>query len=133
MGLSPDHPNAVRIRDVYTKWFAGVASPMLQFLSDDVVFHLPGRHLGGGVARGIDDLMRRAREHMVVFDEAPYNEVVSVVADDVFGVTLERFRAKRRGGTLDQTICGVWRIEGGRAIELWSHFEDQAAYDAFCV
>ncbi len=131
--LSSEHPNAVRIRDVYTKWFAGTASPMLQFLSEDVIYHLPGTHLGGGVVRGVDDLMRRAREHRVVFDEAPRNDVLSVAADDVFAVTLERLRAKRLGQTLDQTICGVWRIANGRAVELWSHFEDQAAYDAFCA
>jgi ketosteroid isomerase-like protein len=46
-------------------------------------------------------------------------------------VSLERLTARRRGRTLDQTVCVVWRLAGGRCVEMWSHFADQAACDRF--
>lgn len=131
MPLSADHPNAAIVRDVYTRWFEGAASPMMRLLAEDMVYHLPGRHLGGGDVHGVDELLRLGREYGGSYDEAPHSEILDVVADDQWVISMERHVAKRHGRMLDQVICGVWRIEGGRAVELWAHFEDQAACDAF--
>ncbi len=126
-----DHPNAIRIRDVYAKWLTGVVSPMVSFLSDDVVYHLPGRHLGGGETRGIDELMGRGRAYGRTMERTWPSEILDVIANDVFAITFERYRAQRNGIMLDQVVCGVWCLAGGRCVEVWSHFEDQAMVDRF--
>jgi uncharacterized protein len=123
MPLSADHPNGILVRDVYTRWFEGVASPMLALLAEDVVYHLPGRHLGGGDIHGGEELLARGREYDSTYDTPPRSEILDVVTDDHWAITTERHRSRRLGHTIDQAVCGVWRIEGGRAVELWSHFE----------
>lgn len=128
--LTADHPNAVRVRDVYTRWFEGVVSPMIALLAEDVVYHLPGLHQGGGNIHGVEGLLAHGRKYGATYDGPPRSEILDVVADDHWVITTERHRARRNGFTIDQAVCGVWRIEGGRAVELWSHFEDQAACDA---
>ncbi len=130
MPLSADHPNAILVRDVYTKWFEGVAAPMLALLVEDVVYHLPGRHLGGGDIHGTEELLARGREYGHTYDMPPRTQILDVVADDHWVITSERHRARRQGQTIDQAVCGVWRMKGGCVVELWSHFEDQAACDA---
>jgi hypothetical protein len=46
-------------------------------------------------------------------------------------VTDERFAVCRGSNSLDQHVSVVWRLEHGRCVELWAHFEDQDACDAF--
>ncbi len=128
--LTADDPNAVRVLDVYTRWFEGEAEPMLALLAEDMVYHLPGRHLGGGDIHGVEELLARGRQYGPTYDMPTRTQILDVVADDHWVITTERTRARRQGQTIDQAVCGVWRIEGGRAVELWSHFEDQAACDA---
>ena len=56
---------------------------------------------------------------------------MSAAVVDGFAMTLERFIAHRAGRVLEQTVCVVWRFVGDRCVELWAHFADQAACDAF--
>src|SRR6476659_5981773 len=127
MTTSVDHPNAVLVRDAYTQWFGCIASPLMQLLSEDVVYHLPGRHLGGGDLEGREAILARLLQYAASFDEPSRSDVLHVVANDDFAVSFERFRARRRGRTLDQAICVIWRLRDDRATELWAHFEDQDA------
>ena len=128
---SADHPNARRFHEAYTLWFSGTPAPLLQMMADDVVYHLPGKHLGGGDLHGRDAIIARARSQASSFDEPARTEILDVIANDEFVVSFERFRAVRHGNALDQVICGVWRLQDGRVAELWTHFEDQATCDAF--
>ena len=129
MPLSPDHPNAVRVRDAYEKWFAGVISPMMQLLADDVVNHLPRKYLGGGEAVGFDALLARAREYSATYDGPSRSEILEVVANDDFAITTEHHTARRNGHKLDEIVCGVWRFRDGRAVELWAMHSDPETLD----
>jgi ketosteroid isomerase-like protein len=122
---------AARLRTVYQSFFAGDVGPMRDFLSEAVVYHLPGRHLGGGTLRGRDAVFRRTMEAAQTCDEPPRMQLLEVTAAGNFVVSIERCRARRAGRTLDQTVCVVWRVEDERCIEMWAHFADQAACDAF--
>ena len=127
MTTSADHPNAVRVRNAYSKWFDGVISPMATLLADDVVYHLPGNYLGGGDIRGFEELLARGRQYAPSFDGPSRTEIIDVVANDHFAFTTERHIASRNGHKLDGIVCGVWRFDNDRATELWSHHADPAA------
>jgi len=132
--FSAHHPNAVRVREAYTRWFEGVVSPMMKLLSEDVVYHLPGKHMGGGDVHGHAGLLGLGRERPIAYDEQPHSEILDVVANERFAISYEHHVAKRKGQTMDQVICSVWRIgQDGRVAELWAHFEDQDAVDAFAA
>jgi ketosteroid isomerase-like protein len=122
---------AARLRHVYQSFFAGDVGPMRDFLSAAVVYHLPGRHLGGGTLHGRDAVFRRTMEAAQECDEPPRMQLLEVAAAGNFVVSIERFTARRAGRTLDQAVSVVWRIEDDRCVEMWSHFADQEACDAF--
>ena len=124
-------PLADRLRRVYEGFAAGNPAPMAEFLADDVVYHLPGRHLGGGALRGRGALLERMATAAADCDAPPRIALVDVTASGEIAVSLERFTARRRGRTLDQDVCVVWRLAGDRCVEIWSHFTDQDACDTF--
>jgi ketosteroid isomerase-like protein len=122
---------AARLRRVYERFAAGDAGPMAEFLADDVVYQLPGRHLGGGTIRGRDALFERTARAADGCDAPPRIALIDVVASETLAVSLERITARRRGRTLEQEACVVWRLVDGRCVEMWSHFADQEECDRF--
>jgi|SRR5581483_7376520 len=120
-----------RLRRAYERLNSGDPRPMAECLDDDVIYHLPGKHLGGGTLRGRGEVLERMAERAPDFDTPPRIRLLSVVASEEFVVSFERFTARRRGRSLDQEVCVVWRVAGARCAEIWSHFSDQHGCDLF--
>lgn len=119
-----------RLRGIYERFAAGDPRPMAEFLADDVIYHLPGKHLGGGTLHGRVAVLECAAKAALDCEPPPS---ISVIASAEFAVSLERFTARRRGRTLDQEVSVVWRItrDRGQCVEIWSHFANQGACDLF--
>src|ERR1700687_215793 len=64
-------------------------------------------------------------------DEPPQIQLLDIVGTGNFVVSIERFTARRGAKVLAQEVCVVWRMENDRCVEMWAHFSDQAACDAF--
>jgi hypothetical protein len=124
-----DH--AARLRFAYARFIAGDAEPLAAFLADDVVYHLPGKHLGGGKLQGRDEVFSRSVSAAAECEAPPRVELLDVVSCDDLVVSFERLTARRRGRRLEQQVCVVWRVAGGQCVEMWSHFTDQAECDRF--
>jgi ketosteroid isomerase-like protein/catechol 2,3-dioxygenase-like lactoylglutathione lyase family enzyme len=122
---------SARVRRAYEAFAAGDPGPMRDLLAPDVVYHLPGRHLGGGTLRGRDEVLARTLGAAGECEAPPRIELIEVAGAGAFVTSVERFAARRRGRALDQQVSVVWRFAGERCVELWSHFADQAACDAF--
>ncbi|HZO37298.1 MAG TPA: nuclear transport factor 2 family protein [Solirubrobacteraceae bacterium] len=102
-----------------------------RFVADDVVFHAAGTdgwavelHGKGEVLSLYGELHQRSGGTLRV-------EPVTVAATEDFAIVAVRMRAEREGRELDQVICGVWRLDDGVAVELWDHYADPAAWEAF--
>ena len=104
---------------------------MFGFLAEEVLYHLPGKHLGGGTLRGRAAVLERTARAAASCESPPSISLIGVFAYGTFAVSVERVVAHRRGATLDQEVCVIWRIVGTRCVELWSHFADQDACDQF--
>jgi hypothetical protein len=104
---------------------------MAEFLADEVIYHLPGKHLGGGTLHGRIEVLERVAKAALDCDSSPDVSLISVIASGDFAMSLERFTARRRGRTLDQEVGVVWRIARDHCVEIWSHFSDQGACDLF--
>ena len=122
---------AIRLREIYERFAAGDPRPLAEFLADDVVYHLPGKHLGGGTIRGRLSVLQRTASAAASCEAPPVIRLIDVMACADFVVSTERLLARRRGATLDQEVCVVWRIVDEQCVELWSHFADQDACDRF--
>ena len=115
----------------YRRFLQGNPGDLFALLADDVAYHLPGLHLGGGTLRGRSSLFERLASAANECSAPPQVELLNVVSAGDFVVTVERFQAVASSGVLDQQACVVWRFVAGRCAEIWSHFEDQPACDEF--
>lgn len=124
---------ASRLRNAYQSFFAGNPAPLSDFLDSAVMYHLPGNHLGGGTLRGREAIFRRTAEAARSCDEPPRLQLLEVTAAGDFVISVECMTARRAGKVLDQQVCVVWRMQNGRCVEMWAHFADQEACDAFWI
>ena len=127
MNQTPDPP---AFQQIYERFLTGELAPLLSLLADDVVYHLPGGHLGGGVLHGRDALLRRLGA-AAAWCDAVHVDVRAVTVADDFVVTIERMQARREARVLDQAICVVWRFVASRCVEMRAVFADQGACDEF--
>ena len=115
----------------YRCFLNGDIGDLLALLCDDVVYHLPGRHLGGGDlvgARALTGRVITAAEYCDAIDV----DVLRIVAMEPFLVSFERLRASRSGVRLDQHMCAIWRTHrDGCIAEIWASPADQPACDTF--
>lgn len=120
-----------RLREAYGRFFQGDPRALGEFLADDVVYHLPGRHLGGGTLRGWKEILKRTASAAQSCDDPPAMRLVNVVAGRDVLLSVERIAARRHGRVLDQQVCVVWRMADERCVEVWSMFADPRACDRF--
>jgi len=104
---------------------------MARMLADGVVYHLPGRHLGGGRLEGRAAVFQRLAAAAAWCDVPFEIDVLASSRAGGFTTTIERLRARRGSDVLDQTVSVVWRFEDARCVEIWAHFADQVACDRF--
>lgn len=117
--------------DIYRRFLDGDAADLISLLGADVVYYLPGAHLGGGTVRGSDALIERL-VRATNYCQSVTVDVIDIIELGRFVVSYERFRAARAGQAVDLMMCVVWhRAEDASIAEVWTHIDDQAACDAF--
>ena len=124
-----EHPNAALIRRFYETLFAGgdYRSTLADFFSEDVVWHLPGRHAASGEHRGRDAVFAT----MAYFDGSVQLELHDVLASDNHAAALLRATGARKGKKYRALEMDVFHIAGGRITEFWSFSEDQRLTDEY--
>ena len=129
---TPDHPNAARILAAKHGVTPGRdLDPMFAVQAPDMVAHIPGTSPIAGewrsrdaLAAAVRGLGERAGDTIRI---APH-----VAATDAFAIDVQRVTARRPDGrALDTVLTEVWRLQSGVCVELWDHFEDLGAWDAF--
>jgi uncharacterized protein len=103
-----------------------------QLLSDDVIWHQPGKGHLSGIYRGKQNLF----PHLGKFTELSNNtfrvdNAGTVMANGDLVSTTLHFVAERAGRHLSMDGVDLMRIEGGKIKEVWLFSADQAAEDAF--
>jgi 2'-5' RNA ligase len=119
-----------RFHEAQARAYAGgELEPLRELLSEDVVWHVPGRSLIAGEHRGVDDLLdyfdrRRqltdASFRVTVHGAAPIGDRVVQLAD---------WRATRGGRERHWQTVGVFRVADGRIAECWLVPFDLRAFD----
>ena len=122
---------AAHFRAAYERFLSGDPSSFLPLLDERATYYLPGKHLGGGTLRGRAEVLDRIRRAALACAAPPRIELIQVLASGPFVVSFERIAATRVGATLEQSLCVVWRFEGGRCVEIWAHFANQSDCDDF--
>ncbi len=128
---TPTHPNALRIMAAKEAVTPGAdMEPMASVQHQHMLAHIPGNSPIAGEWHDRDALMA-AVLHLGRLAEGTLQIFPYVLATDQFAFNYQRITARRKGRVLDQVLLEVWRLEEGKCIELWDHFQDLEAWDAF--
>jgi len=127
----PVSTSAARLRAAYEAFAAGDARSLGSLLSDDVTYHLPGKHLGGGILRGRAAVFERMAAVVALLDGPPAVRITGAAGHGEWIVTSERFTASRRGRAIDQDVCVTWHVPSTHCTEIWARFADQDSCDRF--
>ena len=94
-------------------------------LSDDVVFHIPGRNVTSGEQRGKEAVLAMFRTMRERAGGAMQVEIHDLLASDEHVVAL----VKRSIAGLDTQAAVIYHLRDGKIAEVWSHEGDQYAID----
>jgi ketosteroid isomerase-like protein len=124
--------NAAVVRRGYEAFNAGDINALNEMFDESAVWHAPGRSALAGDYEGREAtfgyLGRLGQETEGNFRA----ELGHLLADDDdYVVGVQRSRAERQGKNLDVGNCIVFRLEDGRVVEVWEHFDDLFAWDEF--
>jgi ketosteroid isomerase-like protein len=125
------HPNEALLRQAYEAQSRGDLETYLRFLSDDIVFHIPGRSRIAGDYVGRDEVRRHFRQLKELTGGTFRTGVHDVVANDDHAVALINAHGRRGDRSADLPRVHVWHVRGGNLAELWLHPTDQYTFDDF--
>ena len=127
-----EHPNAVRIRELFAAFRAGDVATILALIPEPAVWHFPGRRGQlAGTHRGREAIFAFLLKVRALTDDTFHLELIDVLANDAHAVALFRGHGTRNGRTLDNPTCLRMRLEDGQVVEVWEFVWDLFAVDEF--
>ena len=127
-----EHPGVARARASIDAFNRGDMESLRDFYTEDVVWHVAGKHTLSGDYRGRDELF-------AYFDQARRQtggslrlEPEAILASDQHVAIFMRVTGNRDGKSLNATLAEAFAVgPDGRWTEFWSLADDQDAVDAF--
>jgi ketosteroid isomerase-like protein len=107
------------------------AGTIESLLTDDVVYHFPGRNPLAGSFRGRDQVMGFFRRFPTVLDGPPSIAFHDVLSSEAHGADLATFTASRGGREHTWRAIRIYHLSDDRIAEIFVTIDDQAAFDAF--
>lgn len=123
------HANERLLRDEYEARARRDDAALEVLLSDDVVWHVPGRSAVAGVYRGKIEVMDYIRRRRSLADDTFNITVHDVLANDRHGFVIASGRVVRGGREVEWRAHGLYRFEAGKIAECRVLPEDQDRFD----
>jgi len=120
------------VRRFYAAFAARDLETVRQCFAPDAIWHLPGRGAIAGDHRGWDAIRADFLARVGPLSGGTLRaELIDVAVGVDYVVAVQHATADHDGRHLDVTACQLIRMEGQRIAEVWSHYSDQYAFDAF--
>ena len=100
-------------------------------LSDDVVYHFPGRGPVAGTYRGRADVVGLLDAFAQLFDGPLEMAPHDVVASEAHVVDLATYTGERHGQRFTWNVVRLYHVDADRISEIWLMIGDVYAFDAF--
>lgn len=118
--------NLQTVRAIYEALNLGDDRPLVAFLDKEFRYRSREELPGGGEYEGREATVERLRELWEMFEDIVIAAKDFIVSGDYVVVTLGYSASGRRGGVrVSQEVVHVWRLSGGKAVEL-QVFSDKA-------
>jgi ketosteroid isomerase-like protein len=102
-----------------------------EVLSDDVVYHFPGRSAVAGTYRGRDEVVGLFPKFRQLLDDAPRMSGHDIVASEAHVVELVTLSAERGGQPHEWHAVRIYHVAEDDITEIWLMIEDIYAFDAW--
>jgi ketosteroid isomerase-like protein len=126
-----EHPNVRLVRRGFESFAKGDLEDLRELMSDEVVWHEPGRSPLGGDYKGpagVLELMAKLRDR----SEGSFAiDVVEVFGSPERAVVIQEETARRGGRVLDMASVVEFEIHHGRISEVTVYHEDTYHFDEF--
>lgn len=127
-----DHPNAVRIRELFAAFRAGDITTIDRVVPQDAVWHFPGRSGRlAGTHRGREAIFGFLGRVMELTDGSFELELHDVLGSDRWVVALFTGRGTRGSKRLENPTCLRFRMEQGQVAEVHEFVWDLYSVDDF--
>jgi ketosteroid isomerase-like protein len=131
--LAHEHPHARLLREFHeaqNRFYAGGdQEPVAAMLTDDVVWHVPGRSQLAGEHRGRTAVLVHFARRREMAGGSFRIDVRGVLADDRRAVILAGGEVRRGDELLTWGTVGIFRVAGERIAECWVLPHDQRSFD----
>lgn len=127
-----EHPGVTRAREYLATYAARDMDSLREYFTDDVVWHVAGKHPLSGDYRGKDSLFDYFRRVDERTDGTITMEVEAILASDRHIAMFMHVHGEREGKRLDERMAEMFDVApDGRWSAFWAMADDQAAVDAF--
>jgi hypothetical protein len=145
--LTPDHPNALWLAELYRLYEPGPAdaglsveeldrrhaehvAKQMQRMSPDLVVHTGGVRLAATGDMAFMKAYARRRASLSDGGDVSILAINQILADDTYGILHFQSRTKRGDHVWERVGMGAWRFEDGVAVEHWE-LSNGPKWDAF--
>ncbi|HVE45850.1 MAG TPA: nuclear transport factor 2 family protein [Acidimicrobiales bacterium] len=127
----PEHPNVEIVRRGYDALNNGDTSALAALITENVVWHVPGRSLIAGDYHGRETTFVYFHRLHELTNGTYQAELHIAVGDDEHVISVDHSSARRNGRIYDENELVVFRFRDGRIVEAWQAFMCPYAHDAF--
>jgi ketosteroid isomerase-like protein len=122
------------VRAIYDALNQGDDRPLLEFLDEEFRYRSREELPGGGDYEGREATVGRLVELREMFADIVIAATDFIVSADYVVVTVSYSASGRAGGVrISQTVVHVWRVRGGKAVELQVFSEKAQALEAVVI
>jgi uncharacterized protein len=123
--------NVQLLRSAYDAFAQGDIPAVLQMLSPEISWHVPGRSPLSGDYKGHDEVVGFFVRSMELSAGTLRVGVDEILADDDRVVVLTTVSAQRNGRSWSSPEVHVWRVVDGKAVDFHEFQGDQQSEDEF--
>ena len=125
------HPNAEAARRAYEAFRAGDMATMGDLMSNDIVWHAPGRNPISGTYRGKEEVFGLFAKIAEATDGPMEMSIHDLLASDDHVVALLEVTASRGDRHLESRAVHIMHVADGKLTEFWNFPEDPSIGDEF--
>lgn len=123
--------NAAIVRALTAALGARDGAAVEGLLTDDVVYHFPGRNPLSGTYRGTAEVMGFFRRFPTMLDGPPTTDTHDVLSSEAHGADMTALTASRGGRSHAWRAVRIYHLVEDRISEVFVTIDDQAAFDDF--
>lgn len=123
------HPNEKLLRTAYEAFGGGDLNPLMDSLTDDIMWHVSGRSPLAGEYAGKPQVLGLFGKMMELYRGTLRLQVLNILANEGHGIVMTREWAQHDGKALEFRAIHVWGVREGRLAQFQVYYDD--AYHKF--